>query len=172
MSLSVFLELRFWLLVGFSLVLPVGIYALLLVTRSISRWAVLGFGVALVLIAGVDVYLLQSIAAQAKSTPSLADDAWFSSELTIALYLLPVVFGGIGVNLISHVLLRHLTEAEGWFDSEHSDRLLIRAANTTPLASLSRLVVLLVLPAAKRLARAALLSFVIDPARIYLNRSR
>ena len=106
MSLSVFVELRFWLLV----------------TRSISRWAVLGFGVALVLIAGVDVYLLQSIAAQAKSTPSLADDAWFSSELTIALYLLPVVFGGIGVHLISHVLLRHLTEAEGRFDREHSDR--------------------------------------------------
>ena len=74
MSLSVFLELRFWLLVGFSLVLPVGIYALLLVTRSISRWAVLGFGVALVLIAGVDVYLLQSIAAQAKST--LANRRW------------------------------------------------------------------------------------------------
>ena len=122
MSLSVFLELRFWLLVGFSLVLPVGIYALLLVTRSISRWAVLSFGVALVLIAGVDVYLLQSIAAQAKSTPPLADDAWFSSELTIALYLLPVVFGGIDVNLISHVLLRHLTEAEGRFDREHSDR--------------------------------------------------
>ena len=36
--------------------------------------------------------------------------------------VLPVVFGGIGVNLISHVLLRHLTEAEGRFDREHSDR--------------------------------------------------
>ena len=36
----------------------------------------------------------------------------------------------------------------------------LRAANKTPLASLSRLVVLLVLPAAKCLARAASLSFV------------
>ena len=42
MSLSVFLALRFWLLVGFSLVLPVGIYALLLVpgrSRAGRCWA-------------------------------------------------------------------------------------------------------------------------------------
>lgn len=119
MSLSVFVELRFWVLVVFSVVLPAGIYGLLLATRSISRVAVLGFGVALVLISGVDVYLLQSLAAVAKSTPSLADDAVFISELSIALYILPVLFGGIGVNLISHVLLRHLTEAEKRFDREH-----------------------------------------------------
>ena len=121
MSLSVFVELRFWLLVAFSLVLPAGIYGLLLATRSISRTAVLGFGIALVLIAGVDLYLLQSLATVAKNTPSLADDAVFISELSIALYILPVVFGGIGVNLISHVLLRHLTEAEKRFDREHPD---------------------------------------------------
>ncbi len=121
MSFSVFVELRFWLLVAFSLVLPAGIYGLLLVTRSISRTAVLGFGIALVLIAGVDLYLLQSLATVAKNTPSLADDAVFISELSIALYILPVVFGGIGVNLISHVLLRHLTEAEKRFDREHPD---------------------------------------------------
>jgi hypothetical protein len=29
------------------------------------------------------------------------------------------VFGGIGVNLISHILLRHLSEAEARFDKEH-----------------------------------------------------
>lgn len=121
MSLSVFVELRFWLLVAFSLVLPAGIYGLLLATRSISRTAVLGFGVALVVIAGVDVYLLQSLASVAKVTPSLSDDALFTSELSVALYLLPVVFGGIGVNLISHVLLHHLSEAERRFDREHSD---------------------------------------------------
>lgn len=121
MSLSVFVELRFWVLVVFSLILPVGIYTLLLVKRVISRMAVLGFGVALVLIAGVDVYLLQSLASLARHTPSLADDAMFLSELSIALYVLPVVFGGIGVNLISHVLLRHLSEAEARFDKEHSD---------------------------------------------------
>ncbi len=120
MNLSVFLELRFWLLVVFSLVVPAGIYGALLATRSISRLAVLWFGVALVLIAGVDVYLLQTLAALAHKTASLTDDVVFSSELTVALYVLPLVFGGIGVNLISHVLLRHLTEAEGRFDREHS----------------------------------------------------
>ena len=121
MNLTVFVELRFWLLVVFSLVLPVGIYALLLVTQSISRLSVMGFGIALVLIAGVDVYLLQTLASVAKNSPSLADDAVFVSELSLALYLLPVVYGGIGVNLISHVLLRHLSEAEGRFDREHTD---------------------------------------------------
>ena len=121
MSLSFFVELRFWLLVVFSLVLPASIYALLLATRSISHMAVLGFGVALVLVAVVDVYLLQSLASLAKTTSSLADDAVFISELTIALYVLPVVFGGIGVNPMSHVLLRHLSEAETRVDREHPD---------------------------------------------------
>ncbi len=119
MNASVFVELRFWVLVVFSLVLPAGIYAVLLRTRAISRLAVLGFGIALVLISGIDVYLLQSLAALARHTPSMADDAVFLSELSIALYVLPVVFGGIGVNLISHVLLHHLTEAEKRFEREH-----------------------------------------------------
>ena len=121
MNQSVFVELRFWLLVVFSLVVPAGIYVALLATRSISRLAVLWFGVALVLIAGVDVYLLQTLAALAHKTTSLTDDIVFTSELTVALYVLPLVFGGMGVNLISHVLLRHLSEAEGRFDREHTD---------------------------------------------------
>lgn len=120
MNFSVFLEVRFWLLVVFSLVVPAGIYGALMATRSISRMAVLWFGVALVLIAGVDVYLLQTLAALARLTASVTDDVVFTSELTVALYVLPLVFGGIGVNLISHVLLRHLSEAEGRFDNEHS----------------------------------------------------
>ena len=124
MSQSVFVELRFWALVVFSLVLPAGLYAGLLATRSISRGAVLAFGVVLVLVlvAGVDVYLLQTLASLARGTHSLADDALFLSEVRIALYVLPLMFGGIGVNLISHVLLRHLFEAETRFESEHRDR--------------------------------------------------
>ena len=121
MNLSVFLELRFWLLIVFSVVVPAGIYGSVLATRSISRVAVLWFGVALVLIAGVDVYLLQTLATLAHKTTSLTDDIVFTSELTVALYVLPLVFGGMGVNLVSHVLLRHLSEAEGRFDREHSD---------------------------------------------------
>ena len=119
---SVFVELRFWLLVAFSVVVPACLYAGLLLTRTISRGAVLAFGVLLMIIVGVDVYLLQSLTALARLTPSLSDDTLFVSELSIALYVLPLLYGGIGVNLISHVLLRHLTEAEGRFDREHSDR--------------------------------------------------
>jgi hypothetical protein len=108
--------MRFWLLVLFSGVLPFAIYWALLVKRAISRTGVLLLGLSLVAIAGVDVYLLQSLATLAKLTPSVADDAVFVSEVSIALYLLPAMFGGIGINVISHVLLIHLVEAEARFN--------------------------------------------------------
>ena len=119
MSTTVFVELRFWLLISFSLVLPTGIYTALLAKKAISRATVLAFGVILVAIAGIDVYLLQSLAASARLTPSLADDTVFVSELSMALYVLPVLFGGIGVNIVSHVLIRHLIDAEQRFTRQH-----------------------------------------------------
>lgn len=117
--LSVFTEAAFWWLVVFSLLAPVGIYGALLVKRTVSRLTVLAFGSALIVIAGLDVYLLQSLALMARQTPSLADDVVFASEISMALYLLPALFGGIGVNMVSHVLLRHLGEAERRFEQEH-----------------------------------------------------
>ena len=119
MSSTVFTEVRFWLLVIFSGVLPFGIYWVLLVKRAISRRTVLLLGLSLVAIAGVDVYLLQSLATLAKLTASLADDAIFVSEVSIALYLLPAMFGGIGINVISHVLVSHLAEAETRFKAQN-----------------------------------------------------
>ena len=119
LRLSVFVELRFWLLVVFSVVLPAVAYAVLMAKRSISRKTVAALGLALVLVAGVDVYLLQSLAVLDKATPSVADDGVFLSELSIALYVLPLMLGGIGVNLISHVLLRHLDAAEKRFERSH-----------------------------------------------------
>lgn len=121
MSTTMFTEMRFWLLIVFSVVLPFGIYAVLLAKRALSRRTVLMFGFTLVAIAGVDVYLLQSLAAAAKLTASLADDAVFLSEVSLALYLLPAMFGGIGINVISHILVRHLDEAETQFRKEHPD---------------------------------------------------
>lgn len=118
MSLTVFAELKFWLLVLFSLVVPVAIYVLLLVRRAVSPLTVLALGLALILIAGFDTYLLQSLVQMAKATSSLADDAVFVSELTLGLYLLPALFAGIGVNVISHVLIRHLGEAERQFEKD------------------------------------------------------
>ena len=121
MSTTVFTEVRFWLLVVFSGVLPFAIYWMPLVKRAISRTTVLVLGLSLVAIAGVDVYLLQTLATQAKLTPSLVDDAIFASEVSIALYLLPAMFGGIGINVISHILVSHLIEAETRFKAENRD---------------------------------------------------
>lgn len=118
---SVFTQIEFWFLIAFSIILPSSIYALLLAKKAISRSTVLAFGFALVVIAGVDVYLLQSVATAAKLTRSLADDAVFLSELSLALYLLPAMFGGIGINVVSHILVRHLEEAEAMFQKDDPD---------------------------------------------------
>jgi hypothetical protein len=48
----------------------------------------------------------------------LIDDYFFASEISVALYLLPVIFASTGTNLISHILIRHLTEAERRFERE------------------------------------------------------
>lgn len=122
MNTTVFVELKFWLLVTLSRVVPVLIYAVLMKRRAISRAAVLLFGLALILIAGLDVYLLQSLATLAKSSLPLADDAIFSSEISLALYISPILFGGVGVNLVSHVLVEHLLRAERQFDRAHAER--------------------------------------------------
>ena len=118
---SVFVEIRFWLLVVCSLIVPGAIYAVLYVRRAVSPITVLILGGVLLLVAGLDVFLLQSLSNAAQHTPSLADDRLFVSELSMALYLLPLTFGGIGVNLISHVLLRHLAAAERRFEREHPE---------------------------------------------------
>lgn len=121
MNPTVFLHVKFWLLILFSSLLPIAIYWALLTRRAIAPLAVLVFGFALVFIAGVDVYLIQGLSAAAKLTSSSVDDAVFDSELTLALYAFPALFGGIGVNLISHVLIRHLGDAEKKFEKEHQD---------------------------------------------------
>lgn len=119
MNHSVFLEMEFFLLVMFSFVLPAGIYGFLLHKRSISRFVVLVFAFVLVAISGVDVILLQSLAERAKTTSSSFDDQVFTTQVSIALYLLPLVFAGIGINLASHVLINHLNEAEATFEKKH-----------------------------------------------------
>ena len=121
-STTVFSEVRFWALVMFSIFVPAAIYWALLAKRAISRQTILVLGVALLAIAGFDVYLLRHLEAAARLTPSLADDALFVSEVSLALYLLPALFGGTGINLISHVLINHLTLAERRYDQQHRDQ--------------------------------------------------
>jgi hypothetical protein len=115
MSGSVFVELKFWLLVLFSLVAPVVMVWACLTVRAVSRHTVLVIGLLLVGIAGYDFYLLQALARAALKTPSLADDAVFDSEITVGLYVLPALLAGIGINVTSHVLIQHLTDAQRRF---------------------------------------------------------
>ena len=119
---SVFLEARFWFLMLGSVVLPFGIYAVLMLKRAISRSTVLLLGFALISIAGFDVYVLQKLSQAAMRSSSPLDDALFASEVSVALYLLPALFAGLGINVISHVLTRHLDAAERRFAEEQRDK--------------------------------------------------
>ena len=121
-SNSVFTETIFWLMVAFSVVLPFTLYGVMIFKKAISRWTVLALGFALVFIAALNVYFLQRLATLAAATPSLADDVFFVSEIRVALYLLPALFAGLGINLISHVLTTHLTAAERRFSEAHPDK--------------------------------------------------
>jgi hypothetical protein len=112
MNESIFIHVEFFLLIIFSLVLPIGIYSYMLLKKAISRKTVLLFGVSLIFISGVTVVLLQRLATLSRLSPSLIDDHFFTSEISAALYLLPALFAGIGVNIISHILISHLNSAE------------------------------------------------------------
>jgi len=125
---SVFVEVRFWLLVVISFATPAAIYALLMRRASITRSAVFGLGVLLVMISAVDVYLLHALNALAQHSPSHIDDVVFSSELTIALYAFPVLYGGVGVNVVSHLLVDHLLKAERLSDRQHDASEAVRLA--------------------------------------------
>jgi hypothetical protein len=118
MRSSVFLEVEFYALVAFSIVLPVAILTGLSLKKAIARSTVLLFGILLIVFSGVDFILLRRLAAVVQKTPSVLDDQLFGSVLSVALYLLPVVFAGIGTNVVSHVLIQHLTEAEKKFDQD------------------------------------------------------
>ena len=115
---SVFIELKFWLLIVLTFGTPVLIYGVLLRRRAIGRTHVLLLGVALVLIAGIDAFLLQALKKLALQTPTLIDDVIFASELSLALYALPLLYAGVGVNVVSHVLIEHLQLAEREADRE------------------------------------------------------
>ncbi len=113
---SVFYELEFLILVLASLLAPVSIYFFMLLRRSISPWTVLLLAVALIALAGVDLITLQKLSLAAKASSSTLDDQFFATEISLALYLLPALFAGIGINLASHVLIRHPEQAERRFE--------------------------------------------------------
>ena len=120
MKTTAFLELDFILLLVSSLVAPIAIYALLFKRRAIARSTVLIFACLLILLSGVDVFLLKVLAQVGKASLGSLEGKLFSSELSVALYVLPAVFAGVGINLISHVLIDHLVQAEHKFDHERA----------------------------------------------------
>jgi hypothetical protein len=116
MADSVFLDFEFFLLVLFSLVLPSSTYAFMLYRQLVSRRVVLIFGVSLIIMAGINIYLLGWLADAAKDTPSKLDDKVFASAVSLALFLFPAVFAGIGTHVVAHVMIHHLDEAEKRYD--------------------------------------------------------
>ena len=118
MSDSIFFEIEFVALIIFSLILPICIYAYMMWKKAISRKTVLLYGAILIAISGVSVVLLKRLAEMANASLSSLDSQIFSSEISLALYLLPALFAGIGINIISHVLISHLSDAEKRFDRE------------------------------------------------------
>ena len=127
-SNSVFSEARFWLMVAISVVLPFGIYG------GAARQAgdLAQDGAAAGLLAGGDRrrgrYLPAAAGRRRGPQPSPVDDSLFVSEVRVALYLLPALFAGLGINVISHVLTTHLAQAEKRFAERHRRSLRRRAA--------------------------------------------
>jgi len=70
MNQSVFVEFEFWLLVIFSIVIPVVIIWICLTIRRVSHNHVLVVGLLLVTLAGIDIYLLQALKHRARETAS------------------------------------------------------------------------------------------------------
>lgn len=120
MSGSVFVELHFWVLILISFGVPAGLYATLRRRRAISPRTVLLLGLTLVGIAATDTSLLRGLQIDAARTASRLDD-FFTSEMAIGLYLVPALFGGVGIDLISSVLRGHLQAAEHRYRSERRD---------------------------------------------------
>lgn len=118
MGTTAFAEMEFWLLVIMSMVAPLLLWRVLDSKRTPSRSTIFSLGLVMVVISGTAFYLLQTLASHSKLSPSLADDALFVSELTLSLYLLPLLSAGIGINLISDLLIRHLRESDGLSDRD------------------------------------------------------
>ncbi|MDB5804987.1 MAG: hypothetical protein JWN73_2309 [Betaproteobacteria bacterium] len=134
MSESVFVESEFFMLILASFILPSGIYGYMMWKRAISRQTVLLFGFLLLAISGIVIVLLQVLRRMAKASHSLLDDQIFASEISVALYLLPALFAGIGVNIVSHVLIQHLGDAQRRYDQDRGQgRLITRQTPQGPM---------------------------------------
>ena len=102
--------------------IPVGTYRFMMWRRAISRKTVLLLGFMLVAKSGVTMFLLQRLAEMAKGSPSLLDNIIFASQFSVVLYFVPILLAGIGVNMLSQVLMSHLADAERRFELNQEHR--------------------------------------------------
>lgn len=106
------MQLEFWGVLACSVILPACVFTWMTWKRSLSRVVITLIGFVLVGIAGADAIFLRLLSSKAKATSHILDDKLFASEISIALYIIPLVLAGIGVNLASHVLCNHITIIE------------------------------------------------------------
>ena len=97
MDKSAFLRIEFYLLVVFSLLLPFAvIFFQMIAKRVFSRNKMLLLAMSLVTMSGIDIVLLRKLSTIAEQSSGLMDDIVFSSEFSVALYLLPLILGRTG----------------------------------------------------------------------------
>jgi len=108
MNQIIYLQFEFWGLLVFTIILPAVIFVFMMLRRRFSRTTVSLIGILLVLFSGIDAIFLQRLSAKAKASADLLDDRIFASEISIALYIIPLILAGIGINLMSYVLCEHL----------------------------------------------------------------
>jgi hypothetical protein len=108
MPSPVWIESEFWVLVLCSVLLPLAIIVHLIRAVEINRYVLMGLALALLALACIDFILLGRVANIAHRTPDLLDDRLFLSEASAALYILPLVCAGVGINLLSFVITQHL----------------------------------------------------------------
>lgn len=112
MTNSAFLTIEFWGLVFISSALPCIIFFRFIHKRKRRHAHILSFALLLILLSGADVLLLHQLEIIVRETGNLMDDLFFISEYSLALYILPLVLGALGSDLLSHVIKAHILIAE------------------------------------------------------------
>jgi hypothetical protein len=77
LSGSVFLEKEFFLLIVFSVIVPMALYHVVWLKQTISKAALLLFGVALVILARIDIFLIENPGGFSKKTRPPWPMTWF-----------------------------------------------------------------------------------------------
>ena len=105
---TLLVRFEFWGLVIAAIALPLIVLMALLKSKTIARARLIGCAAFLILLGALDIGLLRSVMVLARSTPGFVDDAVFLSEYSAALYILPYLSAGVGVNLLTHAITHHL----------------------------------------------------------------